>query len=396
MNAAIAESLSTDSLDLETLLELSRRADPVGVLSIYLDARPGDHLRTASVDMKNRLSELERRIASQGSPERTRAVRAAIARLGAEIERLIDPEEPGRGRVLFVAMSGEWTTRVSTQLPLPNRVVLDRTAFIHPLLELLDQGSPVGVVLASRTEARLLEWRFGELTELRELGAAVLEPPHERSGPIGSRPGNRHGTPTGEQRAARERDQSARFIDQVAQAASRLGVDRGWERVLVSGGEQLTDALVRQLSPPLREVAFRDPRILVRLDLSILEGIVTERVREANEESERRLIRKIREQTEGAGHTAFGFSQVIGALNQARVSHLIYDPLIRYQGSVDQDGSLYADGETNLARVWSTDPRLTERIVERALETGARVTPVEGAASNGLSEASGIAAVLRW
>jgi hypothetical protein len=39
---------------------------------------------------------------------------------------------------------------------------------------------------------------------------------------------------------------------------------------------------------------------------------------------------------------------------------------------------------------------LTERIVERALETGARVTPVEGAASNGLAEASGIAAVLRW
>jgi hypothetical protein len=40
--------------------------------------------------------------------------------------------------------------------------------------------------------------------------------------------------------------------------------------------------------------------------------------------------------------------------------------------------------------------RLTERMVERALDTGARLTPVEGAADDGLAEASGIAALLRW
>jgi hypothetical protein len=36
------------------------------------------------------------------------------------------------------------------------------------------------------------------------------------------------------------------------------------------------------------------------------------------------------------------------------------------------------------------------RLVERALATGARVRPVEGAASGVRSEAAGIGALLRW
>ena len=78
------------------------------------------------------------------------------------------------------------------------------------------------------------------------------------------------------------------------------------------------------------------------------------------------------------------------------MAHLIYDPLIRYRGSVADDGTLYADDEGSPTYVGRPELRLTERMVERALETGARVTPVEGAISNGLNDASGIAAVLRW
>ena len=187
MTLALAESLSTDTLDIETLVDLSHRTDPSGVLSIYLGARPGA-LRTLSIDVKNRLAELGRRLSADGAPERTRAVREAIARFQDELERLSDPEEPGRGRVLFAAIDAGWLTRVATQLPVPNGVVLDQGPFIHPLLELLDEGAPAGVVLASRAEARFLDWRLGELTPLREKQAEVADPPHERSGPVGSRP----------------------------------------------------------------------------------------------------------------------------------------------------------------------------------------------------------------
>jgi hypothetical protein len=275
-------------------------------------------------------------------------------------------------------------------------VVLDGSAFIHPLLELLDASGPVGVVLASRAYARLFEWRLGELMPLRELRAEAMDATHERSGPVGSSPENGYGTPTGEQRKAREREQAARFIDRVAAAASKVASDRGWERVLVSAGEQRTERLVAALPWPLREMALRDPRVLVKLDPATVEHLVTQRMRAAQAELDQRLIRKVRDEAHRAGRAALGLSEVVGALNQARVAHLIYDPLIRYRGTIGQDGSLYANGERVLAQVWRADTRLTERLVERALETGARVTPVEGAASDGFADASGIAAVLRW
>ncbi len=395
MTAAAAESFSADTLDLETLVELSQRTDPAGVLSIYLDARPGA-LRTSSIDVKNRLAELARRLATDGTPERERAVREAIARLQDEIERLGDAEKPGRGRSLFAAIDAGWLIRVATQLALPNRVVLDQGPFIHPLLELLDEGAPAGVVLASRAEARLLEWRLGKLTPLRTMRAEVTEPPHERSGPVGSRPASRYGTPTGEQRNARERDHAARFMERVATTASRLAHDRGWERIFVSAGGEQADSLVQALAPTLRAMVLRDPRVLLTLDLSALEELVTERVRAAHAEFERGLIGEVRERAQGAGAVALGLSEVVGALNQARVAHLIYDPFIRYRGSVGLDGSLYAEDEMVPTYDSTPEERLTERIVERALETGAHVTPAEGAATDGLAEATGIAAVLRW
>lgn len=393
MTTAIAETLSTSGLDVETVLDLSRRVDPVGVLSVYVDARPG-RIRASSIDIKNRLAELKRAVAAEGPAARARAVHDGIERLAAEIERLTDLEEPGRGRVLFAAIGHTWLIRLPSQLPVPNRVVLDGSAFIRPLLELLDASGPVGVVLASRAYARLFEWRLGELMPLRELRAEAMEATHERSGPIGSRPENGYGTPTGEQRKAREREQAARFIDRVAAAASKVARDRGWERVLVSAGEQRTERLVAALPWALREMALRDPRVLVKLDPATVEHLVTRRMRAAQAELDQRLIRKVREEAHRAGRAALGLSEVVRALNQARVAHLIYDPLIRYRGTIGQDGCLYANGERGPAQVWRT--RLTERLVERALETGARVTPVEGAASDGLADASGIAAVLHW
>jgi hypothetical protein len=274
--------------------------------------------------------------------------------------------------------------------------VLDRSPFIHPLLELLEEGAAAGVVVASRAQSRLLEWRLGELTLLHELRAEMLEPSHERSGPVGSRPAARYGTPTGEQRNARQRDHASRFIERTAAAASRVARDRGWERILLSAGEQLTDPLVHALPPALREAAVLDPRVLVGLDLTALERVTTERLRAVRGELGRRLIRSFRERAQGAGPAALGLSEVVGALNQARVAHLVYDPLVRYRGSMAPDGTLYAGDELAPRSLTTAELRLTERMVERALETGARVTPVEGAASDGLAEASGIAAGLRW
>jgi hypothetical protein len=79
------------------------------------------------------------------------------------------------------------------------------------------------------------------------------------------------------------------------------------------------------------------------------------------------------------------------------VSHFIYDPEVRFDGAVGEDGRLFPRSESPPAagRI-RPEPRLIERIVERGLETGAEITPVEAAARSTLADAGGIAALLRW
>jgi hypothetical protein len=369
-------------------------------VSIYVDAQPGGpgtRSRGPAIDIKNRLAELERSIGADGPPELARAMRDRLERLAPEIERLLDPRESGRGRALYVPLADGPAARFTSQLPLSNRVVLDSSAFIHPLLELLDEGRPAGVVLASRGEASLLEWRLGELRWLSSVAPDGAEAPHERSGPVAPSPGGAHTTPMREQREARERTQARRFAEQVAAAISRLAREHGWERLLVSGGERLTEPLLDALPPDLGRVTIRDPRVLAQLDPSDLAAAVTETLRSDHREREMRLIRAIRDAAHGAGTAALGLSEVAAALNEGRVAHLAYDPEVRYQGSLDEDRGLHADGEAAPAGGGLVhEPRLTERIVERCLETGARITPVEGASADALADSDGIGALLRW
>ena len=84
------------------------------------------------------------------------------------------------------------------------------------------------------------------------------------------------------------------------------------------------------------------------------------------------------------------------ALNAGRVAHLVYDPQVRYTGSVGVDDALYGDEIAPGGEQSRPEPRLTERLVERALNTAAQITPIEGAAGGELVDAAGIAALLRW
>jgi hypothetical protein len=105
----------------------------------------------------------------------------------------------------------------------------------------------------------------------------------------------------------------------------------------------------------------------------------------------------MRESALGRGSAALGLSEVLAALNQGRVAHVAYDPGVRYVGSIDERGALHPEGEAPAAPgSLDHEPRLTERIVERALATGARISPIEGASADALAEAGGIAALLRW
>ena len=137
-----------------------------------------------------------------------------------------------------------------------------------------------------------------------------------------------------------------------------------------------------------------DSRHLTDVDGPVLAIAVADRLASERAERHLALARRISDAALGAGRGALGLTEVLAALNDARVEHLIYDPEVDYTGALGDDDVLLAASET--AGVAVQESRLTERIVERCLLTAARITPLDAAAAETLADAGGIAALLRW
>jgi hypothetical protein len=391
----LARELTSADLDREGLLDLLKATDPLGVLSIYVDA--GSSASDARIDVTNRLDELRRRIGTDGSVAERHALDDTLSRLEPAVTRLLAPGTPGRGRALCAALSRPDVRWFSSRLALPNRVVLDRSPFIHPLLELLDEGRPSGAFVVSLDAVEGFDWRQGELRRVTRITPDEF-PARQRPGPVASRAGRaQQMTPAREQRQRRARDQRLRFVKHVARVVTDRADAQDWERVLVSGDERLAAGLVAALPEALRQHALCDARHLDTSDPAALGAAIGERLVREHVEREDQLAQRVRDAALSGAGGAVGISEVVAALNEARVSHLVYDPAIRFEGVIGEDGRMSARSELAPAagRVWP-EPRLTERIVERCLATGAAITPVEGAASTVLADAGGIAALLRW
>jgi hypothetical protein len=394
----VTNVVAIERLDQDGVRDLSLRTDKLGVVSVYVNADPRQdtHRQALAIDLRNRFRQLQRRVAEDDGSERSREVAAALERCWPHIESLASPTAAGRSRIAFAALDGDWILHLESAMPVANRVALDDGPFIHPLLELLDEGRPAGVVLVCADETRLLEWRVGVLQEVRRIEQQFVQAPHERAGQIGGGPQGQFHTPMREQRQARESDGMQRFLDHVTTVAAELADQRGWERILVSGGQRWTEPTKARFPHALRDKVFADTRVLNGLGDAALATAVTERVHQQHTEHETQLLGRVRDAA-GSGVAALGLSEVAAALNTGRVAHLVYDPAVRYIGTVGADGAPYGGDEVAPnGRPGTPEPRLTERLVERAFATGARISTIEGAADSELKDAAGIAALLRW
>lgn len=175
-----------DDVSIDALLDVAGRTDDIGVVSIYADvSTPAERERTR-IDLSNRFRELRGRIAAKGDARSTEIV-AGLDRIQPQIVELTDPES-GRSRILFAALGEPWSIRLSGMMPVSNRLVLDDGPFVHPLLEMLDEGRPAGVVQVTADEVDVHEWRLGRMRALSRMQAPEREASHERAGHIGGGP----------------------------------------------------------------------------------------------------------------------------------------------------------------------------------------------------------------
>jgi hypothetical protein len=349
--------------------------------------------RRADIVLKNQLADLERRVDSQGSRRRSEALRSAFERVMPTIERLLDPRTSGRGGAAFSPLSTSEVTFLTAPMPPPVEL-FSTHGRSSSRSSSLDEGRPAGVVLVSAHAAELLDWQFGDLRPLARVTREFADDRGARPGPlVTNSAGTRPVTAARDQRSRRERDQQIRWMEQVAAEVLHLADEQDWERIVISGDERLTRPLVDALPTRLRDVALLDPRHL-QSDHPALAMDIAQRLRQDRADRNVDLSRRVRAAALAAQRGALGLSEVVAALNEGRVEHVIYDSARRYTGGIGPDGSLFADGEQ--LGLGTEEPRLLERIVERALDTGARATPLDGPAASRLADADGIAALLRW
>ncbi|MCS7007989.1 MAG: hypothetical protein NZL88_10590, partial [Gaiellaceae bacterium] len=118
-------------------LEIGRLRDPLGVLSVYVDADPHEQAAARPswvVAVENGLREVREQVKANGDHARWRAVFDRLDALGPEIAALVDARRPGRGRALFATVAGGEQRTVVLQVPLESRVVLDEVPHLVPLV----------------------------------------------------------------------------------------------------------------------------------------------------------------------------------------------------------------------------------------------------------------------
>ena len=134
------------------------------MVSVYLALHPGPDARRALRTKADSLLHRIRSLASDGSLDHDArmSLRADIER----IERISRTEMPGRGTLAIFACSGAGVLEL-VRLPRPvgDRIMVDATPWIGPMLAVLDQYRRGCAVVVDRESAHVWELYLGELRD---------------------------------------------------------------------------------------------------------------------------------------------------------------------------------------------------------------------------------------
>jgi hypothetical protein len=368
----------------DALPELLRWEPAHGVVSVYVDRPPADRGEGWRIELRNGLAVAVERAREEGDRDAWKALEATAKRI---FERLEAAHPEGRTQIAFVEVSTkpareEW---FAVQMPIDEtEVVHDARPALRPLLAILDDGAPRGVAAVSSERIRLLRWELGMLEELEDWDLEIFSLDwRERRAQRPSDPARVQGAKASgrdqfDQRLEHNRD---RFLHEAGRLAAHEVRQRGSGELLAVGD-----------APHVREFAegARDGIELVAIDTANLISApaheIADRLQDLiakrNRAREVELVERIKDQAHGGVRGALGIEETFQALTEGRVEHLVFDAAIRRPVP---ESVAAGDGLP-----------LGERMVELALATSARVTPVEGEAAEALGEAEGVGALLRY
>lgn len=391
------------AIDEKTLKNLIGFEDVEGVLSFYAGFTPDQAAApqpTAPIEIRNQVRDLRQRIRDEGRHERWQAVESRLDKIESEIENLVDPRAHGRGRAMFVAVSDGRIEKVSLQMPFKDRVIYDDTAFVRPLVAAHDEGRAAGIVVAHRRGTRILEWSVGEADLLAsedfEVGDAQLA--DVKSGPSGRPGAHQEGNVNRERFEDRIDENRHRFFKSTVDQAVELAKERGWDRIVVAGTPKMRVEL-KNAFPDNGFALLEADHAWETESVSQVAEQAWPILRSMHRQRELALVAQAKDGALSGGHGALGMRNVLKALNEGRVRHLLFQSELEAEGYVTSEGTLHDDVSGPAAQAgfeMKPEKLFVEKMLEKVIEMGGSATPCDEEASDALVEHGGVAAILRW
>lgn len=382
---------------MQELRDLIDRESDGPVLSVFCRTDPREPANMSDspgwlIALRNGLKELTARV------EGDAVAHEAAQRLGAEAERrltAVSPSNRGRSVALFLSAGGEVDRFETFQIPVrDDMVTLDDGPVIWPMVDVIDRGQRTGLVVLSSGRIRLLEWSDGRAIDV-EGGSWDLELGdwREYRGAARANP-NRGQQSVVNTEAYRDRvgEWQARFIKEsskrIAESAGKLDL----ERLIVAGdgdlGQQFADALAE---PIQSRVAAVVPANLIDKTAAAIADHLDPHIRDAWRSYAGEIAKDALERVKSGDRAASGADEVLLALAEGRVEHLVFDP---YMETADGGSNLSEGARRSIESAGESTVR--EALVEVAIRTDARVTSASAEEAPALTEAGGVLAILRY
>jgi hypothetical protein len=347
----------------ELVRELSEWQPEGGVASVYFEIDPGDRGEGWRIALKDELAKLPDDVAE---------------RVWARYPEG-HPAPSGRSQIGFLEAQGEREIWASAQMELGGTTAAHAPRpYLTPLVRLLDEGGPFGVVAVSLERVRVLEWALGRIEELDgwELEITSLDW-RERKAPQRNPAADGTGTTAAghDQYMQRLDHNRERFLKQAGELIVDRYGERPWQRIVLIGDGDRPQLLAKGLGPKA-QLVHSVPHDLIGEPAARIGERTAEELVHLNREREERLVERIEEAIGAEPGAAVGQDEVLHALELAQARHVIFDP------------------DYDFEPIDGLPP--TEQFILLALGTGADVTPAEGLAAASLRRRGGVAALLRF
>lgn len=379
----------------EELRELIDQESEGPVLSVFCRTDPRDPANSSetpawAIALKNGLTHAAG--LHDGDHDREQEVK----KLCHEAEKRINSAsaaDRGRSVALFLGARGSVNSFTTFQIPVrQDYVTVDSGPVVWPMLDVIDRGQRTGLVLLSANRIRLLEWWDGRVKDLEESTFDLeLGDWHDYRGP--ARPqGTVGGGGVSNVSAYDDRVEvwRSRFLKAAAKAIAESANELGFERLVAAAEGELGAGFNEALPADMRS------RLVTTVHLNLIDQSAAEagaaldpHLRQAWRDGVSGDAERALESSKAGGRGAAGPDQVLIALSEGRVEHLIIDPYLETDEaklSADSWGAVEAAGEASVQ----------EAMVELALRTNARVSSASVEEAPALTEASGALALLRY